>query len=412
MSHLATDDRDVLEPGAAVLLVIDDDVNFSRILIELAHARGMRVVTASDGATGLKLAQRFKPSVIALDIRLPDCEGWSILDVLKRRADTRAIPVIVFSALEEGRRAQRLGAAQFVLKPARLEDIQLAIYQTDRLWSQPLRRILVAEEDHQRRQQVVDLLCSENLEMVQVDCLDALSAALETPHFDAIVVGLSHSPLAAHQLAQEFETRFRSPIVSPLIMYGVSAANSGELNGILHWAAAIIADGPELEERLLYEVDLRLHRSQASMSEHQRRLLAGVESLGSEFHGCTVLVIDDDVRNIFAITSALEQFGVTVVYAQNGKDGLVLLESTPAVKAVFTDIMMPEMDGYEVIRRIRSQAKFVELPVIAITAKAMRGDRDECIRAGATDYIAKPVDMGQLVSALRVWMSGNDMKGA
>jgi CheY-like chemotaxis protein len=351
----------------------------------------------------MDLATRFRPSVIALDIRLPDCEGWTILDRLKRKAATRCIPVVVLSAVDERDRALRLGAAQFVQKSPSTEDIDAALLSVQRLWTAGPRKLLIVDADDQQRRKTVELLQADGVAVSETASFLVALESVERSRFDCIVVNLSLPFAAAVKFLQELKQRDDSHSI-PVVAHGASRLDSYELHELRLLASAIVADGALGRHRLLNEVCLRLHVPVSSLSEPQRQLLSEIDISTPEFEGHTVLVIDDDVRNIFAITSALERYGTKVVFAESGRHGLELLRTTPGIEAVFTDIMMPEMDGYEVIHCIREQEQFAQLPVIALTAKAMRGDRDECIRAGATDYIAKPVDIEELVSALRVWI--------
>jgi CheY-like chemotaxis protein len=400
----APDDREVIQAGDPSLLIIDDDVSFSRIVVDLAHSRGLKVLVAAAGSAGMDLAARFRPSVIALDIRLPDCEGWTILDRLKRTAATRCIPIIVLSAVDERARAYRLGASQFVQKSPTTDDIERALCNAQRLWTSSSRRALVVDANSEQRRATIELLRAEG---TVIDEARSFAIALESfnrTQFDCVVVS-SGFPFASTIAFLQQARQCCTPYYVPIVAHSPNKLNPYEVHELRQLATTLVTDGPKAKHRLLNEFCLHLHLPTASLSDDQRRILNELNTETPEFEGHTVLVIDDDVRNIFAITSALERYGAGVVFAESGRHGLELLQSTPRIDAVFTDIMMPEMDGFEVINCIREQARFADLPVIALTAKAMRGDRDECIRAGATDYIAKPVDLEELVSALRVWIS-------
>jgi len=402
-THRALDDRDAVHPGVPSLLIIDDDVNFSRVVVDLAHTQGLKVLVAENGGAGMELAARFRPAVIALDIRLPDCEGWTILDRLKRDPSTRCVPVVVLSAVDERDRAYRLGAAQFVQKSPSTEEIDAAFKDVRRLWATSSRRLLVVDADDEQRRETANLFQADGITISETASFGVALESLERLRFECIVVNLRLPLATTIRFLQDIRQHGGASRI-PVVAHGACRLAPYEFHELRQLVTSIVSHGSRARNRLLNEVLLRLHFPVSSLSESQQQLLTELTLDTREFEGHSVLVIDDDVRNIFAITSALERYGTRVVYAESGRHGLELLQTTPGIEAVFTDIMMPEMDGYEVIHCIRQQEQFAHLPVIALTAKAMRGDRDECIRAGASDYIAKPVDIEELVSALRVWI--------
>jgi HAMP domain-containing protein/CheY-like chemotaxis protein/GAF domain-containing protein len=396
------DDRENIEPGDQVLLIVEDDVHFARILLDAAHAQGLKGVIASEGGQGFNLAQKLKPSGIALDLRLPDLEGWAVLDRLKHHPATRHVPVAIFSADDHRHRALRMGAVAFVLKPTTIESVHSAIETMARFAEAEPRRLLVVEDDVRERESIVELVGGEGVVTKAVGSGAEALAALEVEDYHCMVLDLGLPDMRGIELLTHIKQRGQAEL--PIIVYTGRDLSSKEETDLKKFVEAIIVKDVRSPERLLYETSLYLHRTESTLSETQRRVLDELERSVPVLASSKILVVDDDVRNIFAITSALERHGANVVFAENGRDGLELLEKTPNVRAVLMDIMMPEMDGYEVIRRIRAEPKYQGIPVIAVTAKAMQTDREKCIEAGATDYIAKPVDVEHLLSLLRVWM--------
>jgi CheY-like chemotaxis protein/signal transduction histidine kinase/HAMP domain-containing protein len=399
----AHDDRETIEPGDQVLLIVEDDVHFARILLDAAHDQGLKGVIAPEGGIGFNLAQKLKPSGIALDLRLPDLEGWAVLDRLKHHPATRHVPVAIFSADDHRHRALRMGAVSFVLKPTTIEAVNLAIETMARFAEAEPRRLLVVEDDVRERESIVELVGGEGVVTKAVGTGHEALAALEVEDYHCMVLDLGLPDMKGIDLLTHIKQR-EQPDSLPVIVYTGRDLGAKEETELRKFVEAIIVKDVRSPERLLYETSLYLHRNDATLSEVQRRVLDELERTVPALASSKILVVDDDVRNIFAITSALERHGANVVFAENGRDGLELLEKTPNVRAVLMDIMMPEMDGYEVIRRIRAEPRYRGLPVIAVTAKAMQTDREKCIEAGATDYIAKPVDVEHLLSLLRVWM--------
>jgi CheY-like chemotaxis protein len=399
----AHDDRESIEPGDQVLLIIEDDAHFARILLDAAHAQGLKGVIASEGGTDFNFAQKLKPSGIALDLRLPDLEGWAVLDRLKHHPTTRHVPVAIFSADDHRHRALRMGAVSFVLKPTTIEAVNGAIETMARFAEAEPRRLRVVEDDVRERESIVELVGGDGVVTKAVGTGHEALAALDVEDFHCMVLDLGLPDMRGIDLLTHIKQR-GEPESLPIIVYTGRDLGSKEETELRKFVEAIIVKDVRSPERLLYETSLYLHRNDATLSEVQRRVLDELERTVPALASSKILVVDDDVRNIFAITSALERHGANVVFAENGRDGLELLEKTPNIRAVLMDIMMPEMDGYEVIRRIRAEPRYQGLPVIAVTAKAMQTDREKCIEAGATDYIAKPVDVEHLLSLLRVWM--------
>ncbi|HEY3494471.1 MAG TPA: response regulator, partial [Polyangiaceae bacterium] len=398
------DDRETIAPGDRVLLVVEDDQPFARIVAETARQRGLKVVIASDGASGIQLARKFTPAAIALDLRLPDVEGWLVLDRLKHDAATRHIPIAIFSADEQEHRALRLGAACFVQKPTPLAQVELTLAELLRIGGGSPRRLLLVEDNDAEREAIAELVGGEGVQITAVSSGKAALEALEGQPFQCLVTDLGLPDMSGFTLLAAIQARLDSR-TPPTIVYTGRELTEPEETELRRLTDVIIVKDVRSPERLLYETSLRLHRESSQLSPSQQKLISELDQASLDLGGAKILVVDDDVRNIFAMTSALESHGGNVIYAENGRDGLALLEKNPDVKAVLMDIMMPEMDGYEVMRRIREEPRHRGLPVIAVTAKAMRTDREKCIQAGASDYIAKPVDLEHLLSLLRIWVA-------
>jgi len=398
------DDREQIQLGDRVLLIIEDDVSFARILLDSARERGFKGVIASQGDLGLGLASRLKPSAITLDLKLPDIDGWTVLDRLKHDHLTRHIPVEIISVDEQRQRGLKMGAAGFLQKPATRIDVLSALSALAQHIEAPIKRLLLVEDNEVERNSIKELIGADDVELVAVGSGQEALDELEKSHFSCMVLDLGLPDMNGFELMQAVKKR---PTLAalPIIVYTGRDLTATEETQLKRLAETIIVKDVHSPERLLDETTLYLHRVEAKLPELQRRMLEKLHQSAPMLAGRRVLVVDDDVRNIFAISSALESHEATVLFAENGIDGLKLLQDNPDIDVVLMDIMMPKMDGYEVMARIRAQDQFKSLPIIALTAKAMRDDREKCIQAGASDYIAKPVDMDRLLSMLRVWLS-------
>ncbi len=398
------DDRNLVQPQDAVLLIIEDDVTFARILVDLAHDRGIKALVAVRGGGALALAREFNPGAITLDIQLPDVAGWTILDRLKHDPATRHIPVHIISGDENRRRGLALGAMSFLEKSVTKEKLSATFDSIHRSLVRRVKKLLVVTTEDTGDARWQAALGGRDVETIVVGSGGAALAVAKQQYLDGIVIDLALEDIPAADLVTEIHAEV-SPIAPAVVIYSrqpVSLATEAEIRGIGRIGLVRFADS---SERLLEETVLLLHRAEADLSEEQRELLADARRHDSRLKGKKVLVVDDDVRNIFALTSVLEQHDLQVVHAENGRAGIEMLLKTPDVDGVLMDIMMPEMDGYETMRAIRKIPEFRTLPIFAVTAKAMKGDRAKCIEAGASDYITKPVDLEQLFSVLRVWLT-------
>ncbi|TMA95908.1 MAG: response regulator, partial [Deltaproteobacteria bacterium] len=405
------DDRHDIRPNDRILLVIEDDAAFARVLIDEAHARGFKAVVATRGAAAIALARELRPHAITLDICLPDVNGWRILHELKRDLTTRHIPVHVMSVQEKLEEGLACGALGVAVKPLTRAALEAAFARLEDCVNRPVKNLLLIEDDQVQRERLVELIGNGDVHTTAVTTAGEALAALRDQRFDCTVVDLGLPDMDGvefiEQLRQEPEHGD-----SPLIVYTARDLTSQEQERLKRIAQSVVTKDPEAPERLFDETALFLHRSIMRMPESQRQMLERLHDVNATLAGKKVLLVDDDIRNIYAMTSILERHNLSVVSAESGREAIDLLHGLPGIDAVLMDIMLPEMDGYETIRAIRKEAGFMNLPIIAVTAKAMMGDREKCIAAGASDYLAKPIDTEQLLSLLRVWLSHFGTAGA
>jgi CheY-like chemotaxis protein/HAMP domain-containing protein len=398
------DDREQLAPGDRVLLIVDDDPVFARTLLDVARQHRFKAVVASTGHAALELVKEVKPDAITLDLGLPDMDGWFVLDRLKHDPATRHIPVHIISASDSPeRRGLEYGAIAVIGKPVDQSGLTEALKTIQGFLERRVKRLLVVEDDATQRQSIVDLIGNGEVFTTAVGTATEALAELDRERFDCVVLDLRLPDLSGLELMKRIKER-EDLMRMPIVIYTGKELTRGEEMDLRKLAQTIIIKDVKSPERLIDETALFLHRVQESLPESAREMLRSLPGPDPALVGKRVLVVDDDVRNIFAITSLLEEHDMTVDYAENGEDALEKLASAPAFDIVLMDIMMPGMDGYEACRRLRDMPEHAALPVIALTAKAMKGDRDKCILAGASDYITKPVDTDQLISLLRVWL--------
>ena len=401
------DDRNEIQSGDRAVLIVEDDISFAGILLDLAREKGFKGLVATSGTMALALAQKYKPAAITLDIRLPDRDGWTVLDRLKHDPETSHIPVHIITIEEERQRALKQGAFNHVQKPVTHEDLGKAFDDIRDFTERHIRKLLVVEDDDVQRMSVVELIGNGDVKTTAVATGEEALNILRDERFDCMVLDLRLPDMSGFELIEKLQTdlgRYDLPII---VYTGKELTRKEELH-LKKVADAIIVKEASSPERLLAETALFLHRVEADLPEPKRRMLEKYHRTDPVLAGRKVLIVDDDVRNIFALTSALEAHNMEVVHAENGQEGIDILQATPGVEAVLMDIMMPEMDGYEAITAIRQMEEFKQLPIIALTAKAMKADRDHCLEVGASDYISKPLDIDQLLSLLRVWLYRQD----
>jgi HAMP domain-containing protein/CheY-like chemotaxis protein/signal transduction histidine kinase len=400
------DDRNEIEEGDRAVLIVEDDLRFARILLDLTRAKGFKGLVATTGNMALALAHKYSPAAITLDIKLPDRDGWTVLDRLKHDSRTRHIPVHIITVEEHRRRALRQGAFTHLQKPVRNEDLAVTFNTIAAFAERSARKLLVVEDDDVQRMSVVELIGNGDVNTTAVATGQEALSKLQEEEFDCVVLDLKLPDMTGFELIEKLQTNGRSDM--PIIVYTGKELTRKEERQLKRVAASIIIKEADSPERLLADTALFLHRVEANLPESKRRMIEQLNRKDPVLAGRKVLIVDDDVRNIFALTSALEAYNMNVVHAENGQKGIELLKATPGIEAVLMDIMMPEMDGYEAISAIRDMEEFQKLPIIALTAKAMKADRDHCLEVGASDYISKPLDIDQLLSLLRVWLYRQD----
>lgn len=393
------DDRRSLQPGQTTILVIEDDPAFTRILIDMIHRKSYRALAASDGEAGLQLAREHRPTGILLDVMLPMMDGWTVLDRLKASDETRAIPVHFISATDDATRGLELGAVGFLTKPVSREAIGAAFDRLLHFAEGHQRHLLIVDDEADSRTAVRTMLRADN---VLIDEAGSAEEALEktaTVRYDCIVLDLGLPGMSGLELLEHLSSMPGG--VPPVVVYSGRDLSREENLLLRQYTDSIVVKGARSPERLLDEVSLFLHSIQHAPS---RSANGGNPLAADELNGRRVLLVDDDMRNLFALSKVLRSWGLTVNMAQDGQKALKALADDEAPELILMDIMMPVMDGYDTIRAIRAQAALSRLPIIALTAKAMRGDREKCIEAGASDYLSKPIDIDKLSSMIRVWL--------
>jgi CheY-like chemotaxis protein/CHASE3 domain sensor protein len=403
-----SDDRHAIKPGVRLILVVEDDPAFSMILRDLVHEMGFQCIAASSANDGFVAAAQYTPSAILLDIRLPDHSGLGVLDRLKREPRTRHIPVHIISVSDYKREALELGAVGYALKPAKREELVEVLRKLEAKFSQSMRHVLVVEDDERQRESIRHLLAGDEVQITTVASAGEALQRLKSTTFDCMVVDFNLPDYSGYDLLEKMSQQDEVAF-PPVIVYTGRVLTREEEQRLRRYSKAIIIKDARSPERLLDEVTLFLHQVEAKLPPEQQKMLKAARNRESILEGRRVLIVEDDVRNIFALSSVLEPKGVTVVIARNGREALDTLsrsagERSAAIDLVLMDIMMPEMDGYTAMREIRKRSEWKDLPIIALTAKAMADDHEKCLAAGANDYIAKPLDVEKLLSLVRVWM--------
>ena len=397
------DDRKDISPDDRSILIIEDDAGFLKILRDLGREAGFKCLVAGDGETGLQFADYYKPSAIILDIGLPGIDGWTVMSRLKENGRTRHIPVHFISGNEENPEAFRMGAVDFLTKPLSPTALESVFDRINEIVSKRVKDLLVVEDNEIQRDLIAELIGNGDVRIsFAVTAAEGYAQAL-TGKFDCMVLDLGLPDMSGVDLLDKIRTNDAIKRV-PVIIFTGRELTPEEKVIMDKYAESTIMKGADSVQRLLDETTLFLHRVEADLPEQQQKILKMVHDKESILADKKVLMVDDDMRNIFSLKKILEQSGVRIVVGKNGRDGLDRLNENPDVDLVLMDIMMPEMDGFEAMAEIRKQQRFKNLPIIALTAKAMKGDRAKCIEAGANDYLAKPVDVDRLFSMLRVWL--------
>ncbi|CAL8478797.1 response regulator [Caballeronia sp. S22] len=401
--HVIDDDRADAAPGRRLVLVVEDEPDFAQVLLDLAHELGYRCIVSGTAGEALKLAQDSAPNAILLDIGLPDRSGLVVLQELKANPKTRHIPVHVVSASDRSEAALHLGAIGYAVKPTTREQLTAIFQRLEEKSSQKIKRVLLVEDDARQRQSIVELISDADVEITPVEFgRDALEL-LKTTIFDCMIIDLKLPDMQGGDLLRQM-AGIDAYSFPPVIVYTGRNLTHDEEAELMRYSQSIIIKGARSPERLLDEVTLFLHKVETDLSADRQAMLHVSRSRDRVLDGRRVLLVDDDIRNIFSLSSALEHQGLKVDIGRNGFEAIEALDRHPDIDVILMDVMMPGMDGLEATRRIREDARFRKLPIIAITAKAMKDDQEQCLAAGASDYLAKPIDVDRLYSLLRVWM--------
>jgi CheY-like chemotaxis protein len=402
-TEVIADDRENLQPGRPTLLIVEDDPHYARLLADLARDKGFNVLVAMRGTEALTLAREFHPTAVSLDVFLPDMLGWTVLSQLKQDPETRHIPVQIVTLDEDRQHGLARGAFSFITKPTTTEGLDAALSRIQEYTLPRRKRLLVVEDNAAEQLSIKALLGHSDLSIVTADTGAAALAAMAEQPCDCVVLDLRLPDMSGFDVLERMSRDEKLSNV-PVVVFTGRELSPEEDTRLHELARSVVVKGVESPERLLDETSLFLHRIVSDLPDDKQQMLERLHRSDEDLVGKSVLVVDDDVRNIFALSSVLERRGMKVLTASTGSEAVGLLESTPGLAIVLMDIMMPEMDGYQTIQVIRQNPSLQRLPIIALTAKAMKGDREKCLDAGASDYLAKPVNTEQLLSSLRMWL--------
>lgn len=399
------DDRSSLAPGDRILLMIEDEYDFSQILAKQARSRGFKCLLSEDGETGLEDARKYQPSGIILDLKLPGMSGLEVLEQLKNDSSTRHIPVHIVSGSDQRIRSMHMGAVGYLMKPVSMSDLSEAFNRIDSATSKKLRNVLIVEDDERQ----LALMCTVISEINEVNPVgvqtgESALEVLRAGGVDCLILDLRLPDMSGFDLL-ELMVADKSFVSPPVVVYTGSELTREDEEKLRRYTDSIIIKGARSPDRLLDETMLFLHRLESDLPPVKQVLLRELRDRDQVFEGIKMLLVDDDMRNVFALSRLLEDKGAIVVVARDGQEALDKLSSNEDIKIVLMDLMMPVMDGFESMRRIRLDKRFVNLPVIALTAKAMKGDQEKCFAAGASDYLSKPIDVKRLLSLVKVWLA-------
>ncbi len=398
------DDRDDIKDNDKTLLLIEDDLNFAEILYKFGHERGFKCIHSGDGETGLKLSLEYKPDAIILDMKLPGIKGWDVLETLKSNPLTRHIPVHIMSVMDEKIDAYQSGAIGYIKKPVNMEQIQQTFTKIEDLISRTIKKLLVVEDNEVLRKHIVELIGNSDVKVHEVTNGNDAIEEIKSNKYDCVILDLKLPDISGFEVLKILDES--EAAIPPVIIYTGRELTREEEYKLQEYASSIIIKGVRSEERLLDETALFLHRVVDDLPQNKKEMISRLYDVEAIFKGKKILLADDDMRNVFAVSKVLEAKGMDVHKAADGEKALAVLDEMPDMDLVLMDIMMPVMDGYETIDSIRSQERFRKLPIIAITAKAMKEDFEKCISAGANDYLPKPIKIEKLLSLMRVWLYG------
>jgi signal transduction histidine kinase/DNA-binding response OmpR family regulator/HAMP domain-containing protein len=395
------DDRANLQPGDRAILIVEDNLDFASLVLEVSREQGFKGLIATRSHTGWTMAQQYQPSALLLDIYLPGDSGWTVLDLLKHNPNTRHIPVIMISINNERQRGQKLGAFAYYQKPLTREAVAAIVTNLKQYLDRPVKNLLLVMADESQRQALVQLIGNGDVEITAVGTAAQAKEVLESDYLCDLAIFDSKLPEMSDLTLIEKNGQRKFPI----LIYAENDLSASQTAKLQHLSKTVAIEIVSSPERLFDKTTLFLHRVQANFPEAKQRIFEDLRHRDLLLIDKKILIVDDDIRNTFALTSMLERYQMRVFSAENGADGIAFLQHNPNIDLVLMDVMMPGMDGYQTMRAIRQIPQFKSLPIVALTAKAMKGDRDKCLEAGASDYITKPVDIEQLLSLLRVWLS-------
>ena len=399
------DDREEIElqKHKKFILIVEDDKNFAKVLMELSRKKGFKCMVAGDGFSGMQLAKRYIPSAILLDLGLPDINGLKMLDLLKYANETRHIPVHIISGKEESQDSLNKGAIGFLSKPITSEDVDTVFSRIESILDDHIKQVLVIEDNAHNQKAIYELLNDKNIEIYNVSSGEDGLARIKVQDYDCVILDLKLPDMTSFEfLTQLVDSHAKK--IPPIIIHTAKELTEVEYSELNRFTNSIVIKGVHSPDRLLDEVSLFLHSVQKATPSDQRQLMRMLNDSDETLKGRKILIVDDDLRNIFALSKILQLHGVEVIMADNGKLALEKLAEEAGIELVVMDIMMPIMDGYEAMHLIRENPQFSNLPIIALTAKAMTGDREKCIEAGANDYMTKPINSDNLLSLIRVWL--------
>lgn len=398
------DDRKTILTGDKIILIVEDDSKFAEVLLDLARERGFKGLIAGSGETGLHFADYYKPNAIILDVGLPGMDGLSIMERLKSNAVTRHIPVHFISASDDKKHiAMKMGAIGYLTKPVTLEDLNAGFEKIEDLITKKVGRLLVVENNDVEQKNIIELLEGKDIRIETAVTGDDAYKLLQTGTFDCVILDLDIEDMSGIDLIKKIRSD-KNIMKIPIIIYTDKDFSPEDETALQRQTETIIIKGEKSYERLLDETALFLHRVEKDLPDQKQKMIRMIHDKESVFKDKKVLIVDDDMRNVFAVSNILEEKGVEVIVGKNGREGIERLKDNPDTDLVLMDIMMPEMNGYEAMTQIRKQKNFASLPIIALTAKAMTGERNKCMGAGASDYLAKPFEIEKLLSLMRVWL--------
>ncbi|MGN6566879.1 MAG: response regulator, partial [Flavipsychrobacter sp.] len=398
------DDRNNIQLGDKVVLVVEDDLRFAKIMVDKAHECNLKIIIATGFGEVFDLVNKYTPVAVTLDVKLPDASGWKILDLFKNDMNFRHIPVHLISGEENRLLAMKRGARSFHLKPLKNEALSVLFDDIVEFNTKAVKNLLIVEDNETDCSQIVKML--DNGDLTNITIANTGKEALELVKnnvYDCITVDYMLPDISGSDFVMELST-IKKTQITPIIIYSAKDFSSKELTQLKQYANRVLLKNVSSLELLLEEVVMHLHLNHKDLLPEKRRLIENLRLKEDVLTNKNILVVDDDIRNLFALTTAFEKYGINTITAESGQDAINILYENNNIDMVLMDIMMPEMDGYETTQKIRREHKNSNLPIIAVTAKAMKGDREKCIEAGASDYITKPVKMDQLLSLMRVWL--------